>query len=599
MPQETIKSCTVAELLVRYLAAEGVTRVFGIPGGASIWVMLELRKQKIDFIVCRHETAAAYMADGHARVTGGLGVVLTTSGPGATNAVTGAMNAEASNISLLVITGEVPEKFFGEGYLQEGIDAKLNVDGVYANAVDSSALIASSTSFQTLIQQALRDARSLPNGAAHISLPNDVASTCIPTPNKPNPASYQVVSRCADVQGIEETLRDLVEAERPLFFLGNGSRAALADDRRREEFTRFVDRFGIPVMTTPDAKGIFPESHEMSLRNYGMCQSAWPALYMQSLKGHYDALVVLGSAMGQLATMVNAAKPYDPILIPQGSFTQVDIDARVIARDFPVTRGMVGEVGASLDVLLERARHARPHEEKVRARKAVIAQIKESLPAWADPKGRESNAAPVHPAAMMRVITELMKDGEIFIDAGNCVGWSLNDLVVDPPTRYRSALDMGPMGFASGAVVGGKLGKPNKPCIAIIGDGAFMMHGAEISTAAQNGVGAVWIVLDDNDLAMVSQGMDQLFPKQAPWEPSYALGAPDLAKFAEGLGANAVTIARDQNPEHFRAALKSAIERADADRRPQAIIVKIDTKPMPPYGWPQMSIPDCANPSKT
>src|SRR6218665_624651 len=126
---QTIPSCTVAQLAVQYLIAEGVTKVFGIPGGAAVWLMEEIKKHsdQIDYVICRHETGAAYMADGYARATGGLGVVLTTSGPGATNAVTGAMNAQASNSSVLVITGEVPEKYFGQGYLQEGVDAKLDI----------------------------------------------------------------------------------------------------------------------------------------------------------------------------------------------------------------------------------------------------------------------------------------------------------------------------------------------------------------------------------------------------------------------------------------------------------------------------------------
>lgn len=597
--QENLPSCTVAELLVKYLVAEGVTKIFGIPGGASIWVMWALRQQssKIDFIVCRQETGATYMADGYARVTGGLGVVLTTSGPGATNAITGAMNAQAQNVSVLVITGEIPEKYFGQGYLQEGADAKLDVDVLYKNAVESSALVVSPSAFPTIMQQALRNARSLPNRAAHISLPNDVAGTCVPSPvYAPTPSTYQVRTACADPHALRETLDDLKKAKRPLIFLGNGSRAALANEKRLRAFTDFVDRFGIPVMTTPDGKGVFPESHEMSLRNYGMCQSAWPGLYMkpQTDPDHFDALFVLGSTLGELATMIDCAHLYDRTIVPNGPFIQLDLEAHVIGRDFPITRGIVGEIGASLDVLFEAAHHAKPDKKTVEERKAAICAIKKSREAWDDAKARASDAAPVQPAALCRIVNEVVKEGEIFIDAGNCVGWSLNYLVVDPPVRYQSALAMGPMGFASGAVVGGKLGNPDRPCVAIIGDGAFMMHGAEVSTAAQNRVGAVWIVLADNDLAMVSQGMDALLPKLAPWEPCYALGAPDLALFARGLGADAVRIGRDQGTDAFRKALENALACAARDKKPQVIVVDIDTAPMPPYGWPTLTPPNCS-----
>src|SRR5690606_20214082 len=124
---------------------------------------------------------------------------------------------------------------------------------------------------------------------------------------------------------------------------------------------------------------------------------------------------------------------------------------------------------------------------------------------------------------------------------------------------YQSALAMGPMGFAVAAVIGAKMAAPDQPCLAIVGDGAFMMHGAEVSTAAQNGMGAIWVVLNDNDLAMVSQGMAQLLPPAAAWADYYQLGQPDLVKFAEGLGAQAVAITPDQGTSALMEALSNAL----------------------------------------
>ncbi len=598
MPSAAQGSCTVAALLVAYLRAEGVSKVFGIPGGALVWVMNELRNQSphIDYVICRHETGAAYMADGFARVNDGLGVVMVTSGPGAINALTGAMNAQASDVAMLVITGEVPEKYFGKGYLQEGEDAKLNVSAIYQNAVQSSALITDQSNFQTLFQQALRNTRSLPNRASHIGLPNDVAGTCLqPAPRQPRPASYRVQAACTDDRAVSQALESLRHARRPLVLLGNGSRRALADARRLAAFTEFVERFGIAVMTTPNAKGVFGESHAWSLRSYGMCGSAWPDLYMKPPADpeHYDALLVLGSTLGELATSVVASDLYSPTLVPQGDFIQVDLDASVIGRDFPVTQGIVAEIGATLDALCEQARHVAPDEHLVRAREAMVEQIKHSRPSWADAAGRASTQAPVHPAALMRVVNEALAGGQLFIDAGNCVGWSLNNLVIDPPLRYQSALAMGPMGFAVAAVIGAKLAAPDQTCLAIVGDGAFMMHGAEISTAAQNRAGAIWIVLNDNDLAMVSQGMGQLLPPAQGWQDYYQLGQPDLVLFSQGLGARAVRITADQGAIALSAALADAIACAHTSQQPQVIVVDIDTRVAPPYGWPQLTPPVC------
>src|SRR5690606_34207041 len=139
-------------------------------------------------------------------------------------------------------------------------------------------------------------------------------------------------------------------------------------------------------------------------------------------------------------TSVVASDLYSPTLVPQGEFIQVDLDASVIGRDFPVTQGIVAEIGATIDTLCEQARPLTPDEHIVRTRKSLIEQIKHSRASWADEAGRASTEAPVHPAALMRVVQEVMDTGHLFIDAGNCVGWSLNNLVIDPPLRYQSAL---------------------------------------------------------------------------------------------------------------------------------------------------------------
>jgi acetolactate synthase-1/2/3 large subunit len=604
---------TVAELLLEYLKLENVTKLFGIPGGACIYLMEELKEQRasFDLVITRHETGAAYMADGYARVTGGLGVVITTSGPSATNALTGVMNAQAANIPVMLLTGEVAEQYFGRGYLQEGVDARLNIDAIFQNALEYSAMVTNQSNFQTLFQQALRDAQTLPQRAVHISLPNDVAGAAmqvaVPKGSGQDPArvrfprsvaEYRPQSNSTDPTGVERTLDELLGAERPLIFLGNGSRRALRDPARLETFTAFAERFSIPVMTTPDAKGIFPESHPLSLRNYGLAGCAWPQRYMTGSGGTnpYDALLVIGSSLGELSTTVVASDQYSGALLPAGPFVQVDLDRSVIGRDFPITRGIVAEAGATIDHLCSLATTRTPEPSD---RRAEIDALKAGTPAWASEDDRNSGSAPLHPAAMMRVINECMDTGHIFIDAGNCVGWSLNHLVVDPPLQYQSALAMGPMGFAVAAVVGAKLGAPADDCLAVVGDCAFMMHGAEVSTAAHNNVGAVWVILNDNDLGMVTQGMAQLTSAYPPAEPSwtgyYALGAPDLALFAEGLGADAFTVAPTDGAAAMKTALTTALRQARERRKPQVVVAKIDTTVMPPYGWPHLPPPPAAH----
>lgn len=587
---------TVAQAMLLRLKAEGVRHVFGIPGGAAVWLMNALRHDPdMRYIICRHESGAAYIADGLARVSGGLGVVLTTSGPGATNALTGAMNAQASGVPMLVLTGEVPEKYFGRGYLQEGADAQLDVQNVFQNAVGYSALISSPDNAGTLLQRALTEVLTVPCQAAHLSLPNDIGGMCVPPGSRAFEPAARPTVRSTDEAGVQQALDALLSARRPLILLGNGARRALSDPARRQAFVAWVDRFGVPVMTTPDAKGIFPEGQFWSLRNYGICACNWPAHYMHPSEGEpFDALLVLGSALGELATSVQTRELYSPALAPSRHFIQVDLQPGMIGRNFAVTQGIVAEVGATLDAMLRLSARRKPRVRERDARAALIQTIRDTVSPWQSAADRTRRAAPTQPAAMMHIVNELMPRGHIFIDAGNCVGWALHHLVIDEGLHCHAALDMGPMGFGVCAVIGGKMAAPDEPCLAIVGDGAFMMHGAEVSTAAAHGVGAVWVVLDDNDLAMVSQGMAQLLPPASQWADTYALGRPDLAAFASSLGAEAVTVRHDQGVPAFRTALRGALQRARQQSRPQVVVVQIDRRAAPPYGWPTLTPPACS-----
>jgi len=574
---------TVSQLLLDYLKLENVRYLFGIPGGGIMYLLneLRLREDEFTYIVCRHETGAAYMADGLHRVTGGLGVVLATTGPGAINALTGAMNAQADHSAVLAITGEVAENYFGKGYLQQGIDGTLNVDAVYQASVQYSAVISSPENLSTLLTQALRDALSVPFRATHVSLPVDVSNQ---TPADPVPfpnswENYRTVPKASDRARTGRALDLLLAARRPLIMLGNGNRFALQGERR-EKFIAFVERFGIPVMTSPDGKALFPETHPLSLRNTGMAGCIWPSLYLAAVGGGpaYDALMVMGSGLGNLAT-----SNWNTALLPKGPFIQVDADQSVIGRAFPIELGIVSELGQFIDDLCELAAERQPDEAAVAERKGYIRWLRDSHAPWYDPDKRDSLASPILPQSAMRVINEVVPAGShIFIDCANCVGWSLNDLAIDPPTQLHLSLDTGPLGFGTCAVVGGKLGAPDRTCVAITGDGAFLMHGSEVSTAARYGIGAVWIVMDNNDLAMVSQGNAHFFPTPPipSWTDYYKLGSPDLVAFATGLGADTYTV---RDPHGLRIALTKAIAQADLRRRPQVIVLEIDRSEVPPY----------------
>jgi acetolactate synthase-1/2/3 large subunit len=246
----------------------------------------------------------------------------------------------------------------------------------------------------------------------------------------------------------------------------------------------------------------------------------------------------------------------------------------------------VGEAGACIRELDAFSAEFPPDPIAVQERLEAIAAIKASSP-FQYPEQYESEAAPIQPAALVRVLQEtLPRDAIVMLDAGNCVSWGIHYFEASPPGQIHSSLAMGPMGFAVGAVVGAKIGRPDKTCLAFVGDGAFMMHGAEVSTAAAHGAGAIWVVLHDNDLHMVSQGENYFFPDPKVWPKVYKLGTPDLAKFAEGLGADAYTI---HSPAELQALMPMVIAKADRDSKPQVIVAEIDVSAISPYFYPPKS----------
>lgn len=569
---------SVAAALLGWLKAEGVRHIFGIPGGALIAMLQALKADPgITYHVCRQETGAAYIADGYARASGGLGVVLVTSGPGATNALTGVVNADASGSPLLVITGEIKEAFFGRGFLQEGVDSTLDIVDVYASAISFSEMITNSANAAELFQSAMRRTWGVPRRAAHLSLPGDVAGTLINLPAVAAPSAYRVTDGFIDAAGIQAAVDAIAAAQRPLVYLGDGCRPALSDDVLLGEFVAAVSRLSVPIATDPDAKGLFPETHALSLRNAGIAGCEWLPYYLDDPRlGHYDALIVLGSPLGELAT-----NTWEQSLVPNGPFIQVDDDIQTIGRSFVITRGVVGEMTGAVTEFIAAAGRVTVDPKVAATRRAFVAAIKADHSPFVDPRKRVSPSVPIKPQALARILSDDLPPGsQIFVDAGNCVGWCLHELVIDPPTRMHAALSMGPMGFGTVAVIGARLARPTAPCVAVVGDGGFLMQVAEIATAAQEGIGAIWVVLADHDLAMVSQGMAAV-TGDSSYDHYYRIGWTDLAQAARGMGATAYEI---RTPEEATAALGKALAGAGLGV-PQVIVATIDTSEMPPYDY--------------
>jgi acetolactate synthase-1/2/3 large subunit len=580
---------TVASVLLDYLALEGVDRIYGYPGTALGYVLNELRKSHaIEFVICRHETAAAYIADTYSRITGNLGAVLVTTGPGATNALTGVMNAQSMNSSLILVSAEVAQKYWGRAALQAGVEGPLKVVDIYRQACQYSALISDPSNFEGLLKQALREAMSLPHRAVHVSLPENVADRPLPDAIIPaSPLSYRAVPSSAPEQQTMQVLDILIASALPLIFLGNGCRRVLFPgsratpqeaariDARRDWFFAFIERFCLPVVTTGDAKGLFPESNPLSLRNYGLGSSPWPSAYISpqktspGLNAEYDALCILGSSLSQLATDSWAVE-----MIPKGPLIQVDADQGVIGRGFPIDLGVVAELGAFIDRLVELAGKRTPNQKLCEQRKKYLKTVR------AVPYPAQNLQAEY----IFQICKHLPADSHVLVDACTADALALLYFVVDPPMQMHNSLVQGPIGSAVAGVIGAAFAT-ERPCVAICGDGGFLMHGTEISTAAQYKLGCLWIVFQNEVLGTVVQKMETEFPivnVGTSWIDLLNIGQADLVGIARGLGADAVEIT---SPEAIGPAVQKALIQGMKRRKPQVIVVPTGLYPIPPVPW--------------
>lgn len=609
---QKVETKNVGDLLLEYLRLEKVDMLFGLPGEALSDFLNTLRQndKEFPFVVARQETGAVYIADGYSRVSGRLGVAAVTSGPGATNAVTAVMNADSMSSSVLLLTGEVQTDNFGRGAFQSGIDGTLKLNDVYRNASGYSSIFTSPANFKTLLEQALRDALSIPRRTVHLSLPENVMGMPIDkdvaTPT--TSASYRAAPNSANPDDVDAALKALTSAKLPLIYLGNGCRRSFLPctsatteekaviDARREGFIEMVERFGIPIVTSGDAKGIFPESHELCLRNYGLGNSPWPGAYMAGNGGdlHYDALVVLGSSLNEKNTLgprPAGDESKTPIgwsqeLAPDGPFIQVDANPRIIGRGYDITKGIVAELSAFIHLMLQKSWDYQVDEATCKERLAFVNSITKTV------SYPEASLEDRILAVAGEEFAKFAGDdpAQIFVDATTATLRSLRFMSVDPPIQMHNSLAQAPIGFGIGGGVGAKFAAPDQPVLVVSGDGGMLMQGSEISTACDHNLGVVFVAIYNNVLGAVVIEEGREFGNKAEWRLLYELGQPDLVKFAEGLGAYAEAIGpefktpkggtlspveQDKVVEQMRLRFPVLLEKAKKEKRPQVLVARV------------------------
>lgn len=500
-----------ANLVVDMLRAEGVDVVFGLPGGAISPIHDALLDTSIRSITTRHESGAMFAAAAYARVTGKLGVVAVTSGPGVLNAMTGLASAWCDGVSLLLLIGEVPRTAHGKGVLQDGSAHGLQIVEMVRHVTKLAVEVPSSSTLPHLLRRAIATARSGRRGPVAMTLPLDVTTAQIAPP--------QTGGRI-EIGGIvaPETLDEIAEllscARRPMILAGNGTRGDGAPARLRA----VAEQFTVPVATTPKGKGVFPETHRLSLGVLGLGGHPSARDY---LAAGVDLVIAIGTSLGDLST-----DAFTPHLQATRAMVHVDIDARQIGKSYSPTHAIVATAAELLGGLLDR--HRRWLALGSRGASNGITRVE--LPSSEQPGRIASHDA-------LREIQQMLPADTIFTaDSGEHFVSAVHFLEISEPDAFLVMTGLGSMGQSIGGAIGAQLASPERRVAAICGDGCFAMSAFEIATAVAERLPIRVFVFNDQRLGMVEDGHLTVYGRS----PAYPTVPLDVVTVARGLGATAL-----------------------------------------------------------
>jgi acetolactate synthase-1/2/3 large subunit len=521
----------VADLLVRMLEQAGVEVVFGLPGGAISPVHDALLDSNIRVVTTRSESGAMFAATGYAQSTGRLGVVAVTSGPGALNAMNGLASAWCDGLPILLLVGEVPRGESGKGVLQDGSAHGLQIVEMARHVAKLALEIPRPSNVPHMLRCAMATALSGRTGPVVVTLPLDVSLASLVPPRIGGARSAgEVVS----IEMLDEVTDLLLHAERPVLIAGSGCRGQGAPARLKA----VAERFGCPVVTTPKAKGVFPETHPLALGVFGMGGHASAQKYIES---GIDLVMAIGTSLSDLAT-----NHFSPALQAK-ALVHVDIDARQIGRSYNPTHAVVAPAAEVLAGLADRLAQRGPSAPS-RRRVLPCGIERQSLPA--SPK--RDRIAPQRALAEMRSI--LPRDTIYTVDSGEHQLFAVHFLEVDDPDSYIMMTGLGSMGPSIGAAIGAQLAHPERTVAAICGDGCFAMNAFEVATAVAERLPIRVFVFNDERLNMVETGHERVYGRR----PAYPTTPLDVCAVALGLGALALRIDGADQLEAARDMLRSA-----------------------------------------
>ncbi len=533
-----------ADALCHALVRAGVDVIFGYPGGASLPIYDALPDHPaLHHILVRHEQGAAHMADGYARVRRRPGVCMATSGPGATNLVTGLASAYMDSVPMVAITGQVSTALMGRDAFQE-----TDVLGMVAPVTKHAFLVERALDIAPTVARAFALARAGRPGPVLIDIPKDVlnAQVALPADATVGGAAF-AVREALDEHDLARAVALLTDAERPLIIAGHGVRIARAHDVLR----RLAERLDAPVAHTLLGLGAIDESHPLSVGMLGMHGGTGTNAAVNAA----DVILGIGLRFDDRVTGKIAA------FAPGAKIIHVDLDPCQIGKNVPTSVGLVGDAGQSLEALEGRV----PARSRPSWRAAVAGWTSRSRPKLDESDARMELA----PRAVIRAIRGAARSDAYFaVDVGQHQMWAAQWLGLTTNDRFLTSAGLGAMGYALPAALGAQVADPEADVWAIVGDGCAQMTIQELGTAVQEKLPVKMVILNNGYLGMVRQWQQLFFDGRISQTP---IASPDYVKLADAYGATGFRVER-------RSQLVPTLAKAARATGPVIVDVRIESQ---------------------
>ncbi len=551
---------TGAQILMEVLKEEGVKTIFGFPGGAVIDIYDELAKTDIHHVLVRHEQGAVHAADGYARASGGVGVVLVTSGPGATNTVTGIASAYMDSIPIVIFTGQVPTQLIGNDAFQE-----VDIVGITRPCTKHNYLVRDTKDLARIVKEAFYIAQSGRPGPVLIDIPKNVAATKInyKPPKKIHLKSYNPTYK-PNIRQLSKAASLINDAKRPLIFAGGG----VVLSKASKELTEFARKTKIPLTTSLMGLGAFPGTDPLWLGMIGM-----HGTYRANMStGACDLMIAVGVRFDDRVT----GKTDE--FASHAKIIHIDIDPTSIQKNIPVTVPIVGDCKATLGQL-NKLMDKEELGDLGKKRKKWLEEIEK----WKKTKPLAyAQKKVIKPQYVVEKLYELTRGKAIITtEVGQNQMWAAQYYHFDKPNHFITSGGLGVMGFGLPAAIGAQLACPKKLVVDIAGDGSIQMNIQEMATAAQCGLPIKVVILNNSYLGMVRQWQELFYEKR--YSQTCMEHAPDFVKLAEAYGAVGL---RATKPDEVEKVLKKGLS------TPKAVIMDFVVEqeecvyPMVPAGAP-------------